>query len=672
VPFDPKGFPDSGSTISSSQFAARLAAIQEDYAPAAFYSAMNLLDSHDTARLLWTMTPGANTRADKEQNAANVAAGKQRLKLASLIQFGLPGAPTVYYGDEVGLNGADDPDDRRPYPWADLGGSPDTSLYDHYRALAQVRRDVPALTAGDFRILLADDSAGTVAFGRKTTSSAAIVAVNRSGSAQSLDIPVSGYIPDGTSFTFRYGGTGSAVVSGGTLHVTLDALSGALLATGNVDLAPPAAPSGLHVTSEGNATVSLAWSAVAGASSYAVFRSPLTGGGYVQAGTTTATTFDDSGIQNARTYYYVVRARDSAGNESGDSNEVSALPHLTIGWANLQWPPTLTHTISAIQRTDNVYGQVWIDGVTNQPGPAPTLRAQLGFGPHGTNPAGNAAWTWIDASFNTDAGDNDEYVASMLPDAVGAYDYLYRYSTTNGRDWLYADLNGPIAIGATPPSPGVLTVAASSDTTAPATPSGLHEVTSSPTAIEIAWDAVAGDPSLYGYEVLRNGAVVARVTATDYVDADVVEGTTYQYAVRAVDLSFNRSQPSAPISATAKQRIVHVTFNVTVPASTDATGRTVHIAGTLSQLVGGPFNDWDPTTNQLTRDDATHWHISFDGYEGTQLQYKYVLGDWNYVEKDASCGEIDNRQVTLSYGANGTQTVNDTALNWRNVAPCGN
>src|SRR5262249_10344617 len=171
------------------------------------YSAMNLLDSHDTARLLWTMTPGADTRADKEQNASNVTAGKQRVKLASLIQFGLPGAPTVYYGDEVGVTGADDPDDRRAYPWPDTGGQPDAPLYDPYRSLAQLRRDVPALTSGDFRILLTDDAAGTVAFGRKTASNAAIVAVNRSGSTQSLDVPVSGYIPNGTPFQWRYGGS---------------------------------------------------------------------------------------------------------------------------------------------------------------------------------------------------------------------------------------------------------------------------------------------------------------------------------------------------------------------------------------------------------------------------------------------------------------------------------
>ena len=200
-PFDPKGFADSGNTISSSQFAARLASMQEDYAPAAYSTAMNLLDSHDTARLLWTMTPGADTRADKEQNAANLAAGKQRLRLASFIQFALPGAPTVYYGDEVGLTGGDDPDNRRTYPWADQGGSPDSGQLDWYKSLSALRRSVPALTAGDFRVLLTDDSAGTVAFGRKTPNQAAIVAVNRTGAAQTVDVPVAGYVPNGTAST---------------------------------------------------------------------------------------------------------------------------------------------------------------------------------------------------------------------------------------------------------------------------------------------------------------------------------------------------------------------------------------------------------------------------------------------------------------------------------------
>ena len=74
--FDSKGFADSGDPLKPSEFAARIQSIREDYPDAAYYSLMNLLDSHDTERLLWTLTPGDETTADKEQNAANLAPGK--------------------------------------------------------------------------------------------------------------------------------------------------------------------------------------------------------------------------------------------------------------------------------------------------------------------------------------------------------------------------------------------------------------------------------------------------------------------------------------------------------------------------------------------------------------------------------------------------------------------
>jgi glycosidase len=173
--FDSKGFADSGRIILPSEFAARLESIREDYPDAAYYSLMNLLDSHDTERLLWTLTPGTETTADKELNAANLANGKARQMIASLIQFTLPGAPTVFYGDEVGMTGDDDPDDRRTYPWVDTGGNPDTAMFSHYQALAVLRKQYPALVAGNFQILLADDASGVVAYGRKTGSQAAVV-----------------------------------------------------------------------------------------------------------------------------------------------------------------------------------------------------------------------------------------------------------------------------------------------------------------------------------------------------------------------------------------------------------------------------------------------------------------------------------------------------------------
>src|SRR2546423_4384774 len=128
---------------------------------------MNLIDPHDRARALWTFTPGASTTADKENNAANLAEGKQRLRLASLLQYTLPGAPTVYYGDEVGVTGNDDPDNRRTYPWTDTGGKPDASLLSHYTALGHLRQTVTPLVDGDFKVLVADDADGVLAYGRK-------------------------------------------------------------------------------------------------------------------------------------------------------------------------------------------------------------------------------------------------------------------------------------------------------------------------------------------------------------------------------------------------------------------------------------------------------------------------------------------------------------------------
>lgn len=681
--FDSKGFADSGRIISPSEFAARMEAIREDYPDAAYYSLMNLLDSHDTERLRWTLTPSlSETAAEKELDAANVAEGKLRQRIASLIQFSVPGAPTVFYGDEAGMTGDDDPDDRRTYPWADKGGSPDMDMFAHYQTLNALRASNDVLVNGDFTMLLADDVTQVIAYGRKTASQAALVIVNRSDQTRTGAIPVAGYLPDGVTLTNAYavgsGGATSVTVTNGVIEGSIGPMSAALFLSGEVDLQPAAAPENLEVADEGDATVSLEWEAVPGSAGYNLYRSYLSGGGWekLNSDPLTGTDYTDTGLQNARRYFYVVTSLDAVGNESGYSNEASALPHLTIGWANLQWPPALTHTISAVNRTDTVYGQVWIDGYTNQPGPTANLRAQLGFGPANSDPNSNADWVWYEASFNVDVGSNDEFMASMLPEAVGSYDYAFRYSTSNGFDWVYADLDG-IGNGYSTDQAGKMTVNPSGDSTPPAVPTGLTVLSASPDGIELTWDAIVGDPTLYGYEVLRSDspggpyAMIARVTGTSYTDPSVVEDATYYYVVRALDQSFNRSGNSNEVEAKAELRAVTVTFNVTVPSSTDATGFFVYIAGTLNRL-NGNLPEWDPGGVTLTRVDATHWTITLTGKETTQIEYKYTLGSWDYVEKGANCDEISNRQLTLTYGGTGTQTVNDTVLNWRNVNPCGN
>ena len=89
-------------------------------------------------------------------------------------------------------------------------------------------------------------------------------------------------------------------------------------ASGTVDLQPPAAPADLHVTAEGGGSVGLAWNARPGAAGYDVYRSPVTGGGYVKAnGAPSGDDVHDTACATRRPYFYVVRALDAAGNESG-------------------------------------------------------------------------------------------------------------------------------------------------------------------------------------------------------------------------------------------------------------------------------------------------------------------------------------------------------------------
>jgi hypothetical protein len=209
-------------------------------------------------------------------------------------------------------------------------------------------------------------------------------------------------------------------------------------------------------------------------------------------------------------------------------------------------------------------------------------------------------------------------------------------------------------------------------------PQNLHVVTSSAGSVTLGWDPSFDSGGVDRYEVLRGNTSggpysligSSAAPSTQYVDTNVTTGSTYYYVVRAVDTSWNRSGNSSQVAGTANPRQVAVTFNVTVPASTDGAGRDVHIAGSFPP----PYPQWDPGAAALTmtRVDATHWSITLNMPEGTQLDYKYALASWDYVEKGATCEELGNRQLTVVYGPGGTQSVTDTVANWRSVSPCGN
>ncbi len=154
--------------LDGPDFGRRLDKLMTNYDPAVVAVQLNLIGSHDTPRAV-TVLGGDRTA----------------LRLAMLLQLSLPGAPSIYYGDEIGIEGDHDPDNRRAYPTDPLAG--DRDLRAFVKAMLAARRDHVALRRGTVRVLSA--SGGGVAYLREADGQRAIVAVNAGPGHASLALP---------------------------------------------------------------------------------------------------------------------------------------------------------------------------------------------------------------------------------------------------------------------------------------------------------------------------------------------------------------------------------------------------------------------------------------------------------------------------------------------------
>jgi glycosidase len=158
------------STIDGRRFMDGLVRMYAGYSPNAALAGQNLISSHDTERFL-TMAKG-DTR---------------RLALAVFTQMTVPGAPGLYYGDEVGMTGGDDPGSRGAFPWHDEP-SWDRPLLTHWRTLGRLRKDHPVLRYGSFEVVWQSDAA--FAFTRTSGDERLLVVVNRGDAPLDLFAPV--------------------------------------------------------------------------------------------------------------------------------------------------------------------------------------------------------------------------------------------------------------------------------------------------------------------------------------------------------------------------------------------------------------------------------------------------------------------------------------------------
>jgi glycosidase len=678
--------------LSMGQFDERILNLQERYAPEALAAMMNLFGSHDTNRALFMLDENTNTLqpSDYLNPDYNWAPAIDKLKGAVLVQMTMPGAPTIYYGDEVGLVGPvakdgsgvwqDDPYNRQPFPWLDESGTPfytrlqdqneQDALLNYYTALTEIRILHPALRTGDYRTLLSDDTLKLYAYGRNLPGEdSAVVVINRSNLQQTVDIDVLGYLPRFQSYQEKFSLDYYAVNTEGKLPaVEVPANSGVVLVAQtdpNPQPAPPNPVTDLIVDGVSAGSVILEWTdPVPDPGEYLVYRSNLSGGGYELIGTSTMGYFEDTTVVPGTRYYYIVVSRDIiTGLVSGPSNEVDAQPAYTIDWANLQWPFTITHTIGTTP-TENIYGQVYIADVTSEPGATPGLLAQVGYGPNNSDPRGNEAWIWFDAPFFSQEGNNDQFAGNLLPEAIGEFDYVYRYSTNGAVSWVYAYQDGLVGDPYDQTKAGDLTVIASTDDTPPTAPV-LSVEDWSASSISLSWTEATDEVAVYAYDVYRSTdnitfTKIDRVLSPNltYTDTTVVTDQLYYYYVIALDTSFNPSLPSNVVSQIAEAKLVAVTFEVTVPEWTPG---TVYIVG------GHPaVGDWNPGAVALTKISDTLWTYTVDILDGTAFEFKITRGNWDTVMKGADGNEeLANLPITVNYGTDGTQLYEYTVLNWR-------
>ena len=189
--------------ITPTELDRRLAELRLAYPEPATNVLQNLLDSHDTDRFVSKIhnPDRPYDQGNREQQDSTYDGSKppaeayRKARLAAFVQLTYLGAPMIYYGDEVGMWGSDDPNNRKPMPWPDRGPYEDEGFefmpehLDFYRRAIALRRSSPALSRGEFQTVQVHDDNDTWAFVRTLGDEEVLVAINASDRDATIDLP---------------------------------------------------------------------------------------------------------------------------------------------------------------------------------------------------------------------------------------------------------------------------------------------------------------------------------------------------------------------------------------------------------------------------------------------------------------------------------------------------
>ena len=361
------------------------------------------------------------------------------------------------------------------------------------------------------------------------------------------------------------------------------------------DTQAPSAPGSLTASAPAPRRVALSWDAASddtGVTAYEVYRD-----GTLLA-STGSTSWSDSGVSPQTAYDYTVRALDAAGNRSVESN-TARVTTPALPTATLTFSPAADARVDESTATVNYGASATLQALGGKSrresflrfqlagisGRVTAARLRLTATTDGTSdgPAlyrANGGWseaalTWANRPprdalpvADVDAiglGAVAEYNAAALVTGNGTLDLALASASNDNVDFGSRELTDV----ARRPQLVVTFEVDSTDAQAPSPPAGLTAQAPSPDRVNLAWTAAGDNTGVTGYEVLRDGALLATLgTGTAYTDVAVAPRTAYGYTVRAVDAAGNRSAPSniAAITTPGPPVTATVTFGVAADA----------------------------------------------------------------------------------------------------------
>lgn len=598
-----------------------LEVIRENYPKEAWQAMLNLVDSHDTVR---NITKLDNPAWEEENTKIAPEASDRALRLQELtaiFQLGYAGAPTIYYGDEVGVTGTKDPDSRRTFPWERVIESNRDynavgrykSLFNVYKKAAKVRNEnLDIFATGEIYTAFAEGN--TIAYARKSYTKGGLLVINNGKEDKTIEANVTGFLPDGLELKDELYGNITAKVKGGKIKITILKETGLMMVSTN-NIVKVDKVEGLKAVAE-ESKVNLSWQPVYGVKEYKIYRTNLEGQNIEVIGTTDKINYEDINVENGvRYYYYVTAIKD--GGESVLSESVTGLPSYTI--KSISTPNTVQDMVISVgNKTEEITVKINIPGVTDNENYAgkeiPNFEAKLMYYKDGTSEE-NANSTKLRYKEDSKEDGTKVYFAVFEPTEEGVYKY-YAKATTNYGDTYEQSLESQFNALRNNDDDLVLQ--------APV----LKDILVESNRVKLDWES--NGENVEGYEVYRKEANFEYIKVTvldknsrDYTDFTVSNGKKYTYKVSAYNKFYSRAF-SDEKDVTPTLVMVDVTLRLHIPNYTPITDDI---------FIAGDFNGWNASGGKLnvpsgaTSRDVVEY--KFKMMAGKNIQYKYTRGSWN-------------------------------------------